>query len=140
MAQVNITWIEKKVFIGTDSTKHSVVISSADDGVGCKPSELMLMALGSCSAYDVVGILEKKRYKLDDLKVQVTGEQDADPPWQFRRIHIHYTLRGENLREEDVRKAIELSEEKYCSVAATLRHGAELSFDFEIAVPVTAAS
>ncbi len=132
MAQVNITWVENKTFIGVDSTKHSVVISSADDGVGCKPSELMLMALGSCSAYDVVGILTKKRYVLDDLRVQLTGEQDADPPWQFRRIHIHYVVKGANLREDDVRRAIELSEEKYCSVAATLRHGAELTFDFEI--------
>jgi putative redox protein len=140
MAQVNIAWVGKKTFVGTDSTNHSVVISSVEDGVGCKPSELLLMALGSCTAYDVVGILEKKRYVLDDVQVQVTGEQDADPPWQFRRIHVHYRVMGQNLRDEDVRKAIELSEEKYCSVAATLRHGAEITVDYEVVTPAVAAS
>jgi putative redox protein len=133
MAAVSITWVEKKIFVGVDSTQHSVVISSAEDGVGCKPSELLLMALGSCSAYDVVGILEKKRVALHSVKVQVTGEQDTELPRQFRRIHVHYQISGVDVRDEDVRRAIELSEEKYCSVAATLRHGAELTFDYEIA-------
>ncbi len=132
MAQATVTWVQGKQFIGTDSTKHSVVVSSADEGIGMKPSELMLVALGSCTAYDVVGILEKKRLKLDGVQVSVTAEQDAEPPWTFRKFHVHYVVSGENLRHEDVARAIELSETKYCSVSNTLRLAAEITFDFEI--------
>ncbi len=132
MAQTTITWVQGKQFIGTDSTQHSVVISSADEGIGMKPSELMLAALGSCTAYDVVGILEKKRLKLRGLQINVTAEQDSEPPWTFRKFHLHYVVTGENLRAEDVAKAIELSESKYCSVANTLKLAAELTYDFEI--------
>lgn len=132
MAQATVTWVQGKQFIGTDSTKHSVVVSSADEGIGMKPSELMLVALGSCTAYDVVGILEKKRLKLDGVQVFVSAEQDTEPPWTFRKFHVHYVVSGENLRHEDVARAIELSETKYCSVSNTLRLAAGITFDFEI--------
>lgn len=132
MAEATITWVQGKQFIATDSTKHSVVISSLDEGIGMKPSELMLAALGGCTAYDVVGILEKKRLKLRDVKVVVTAQQDAEPPWTFRTFHVHYIVSGEGLRPEDIAKAIELSETKYCSVANTLKNAADITFDFEI--------
>lgn len=132
MAHASITWIRGKQFIGTDSTNHSVVISSADEGIGMKPAELMLSALGSCTAYDVVGILEKKRAHLTGLTITVTAEQEADPPWTFRKFHIHYVVTGVGLRDKDVASAIELSESKYCSVAATLRHAATITYDYEI--------
>ncbi len=132
MAQATIVWVQGKQFIGIDSTNHSVVISSPADGIGMKPGELLLASLGSCTAYDVVNILEKKRLKLTDLKVVVTAEQDADPPWTYRRFHVHYSVAGEGLRHEDVAKAIELSETKYCSVSNTLKLAAELTYDFEL--------
>ncbi|MFP4323206.1 MAG: OsmC family protein [Anaerolineales bacterium] len=132
MAQANITWVENTQFIGTDSTQHSVVMSSPDDGIGMKPSELLLVALGGCTAYDVVSILSKKRAKLTELHVKVTGEQEADPPWTFRKIHISYRVGGVGLKEADVEKAIELSESKYCSVSATLKYAAEITFDFDV--------
>ena len=96
-----------------------------------KPSDLLLVALAGCSAYDVVEILGKKRQKLEKLTIEVSGEQDSDPPWTFRRIHTKYRLRGE-LSEKAIEQAIELSESKYCSVAATLRTGVELTWDYEI--------
>jgi len=132
MAEVNVNWVQHKTFVGTDSTNHSVVISSKDDGVGMKPSELLLVALGSCTAYDVVNILEKKRANLRHVQVAVSGEQGETAPWAFQKIHIHYTVSGSNLRAEDVAKAIELSERKYCSVSATLRTSVDISYDFEI--------
>lgn len=135
MAQVNVTWVQGRTFVGTDSTQHSVVISSPADGVGIKPSELLLLAVGSCTAYDVVNILEKKRALITDVRVTVSGEQEADPPWPFRKIHIHYAVGGENLKPEDVAKAIHLSEEKYCSVSATLRQSVEITTDFEVLEP-----
>jgi putative redox protein len=133
MASVQVQWIGGKRFVGVDSTQHSVVISTPDEGVGMKPSELMLVALASCTAVDVVDILSKKRTPLESLEISVSGEQDSDPPWTFRKIHIHYRVSGAALTEKNVAQAIQLSEEKYCSVAATLRGVAEISYDFEIA-------
>ena len=78
-------------------------------------------------------ILSKKRTPLESLEISVSGEQDSDPPWTFRKIHIHYRVSGAALTEKNVAQAIQLSEEKYCSVAATLRGVAEISYDFEIA-------
>jgi putative redox protein len=132
--QASITWLKKRQFVGTDGSKHSVVMSSQDEenSVGMSPSQLLLVSLGGCTAYDVVNILEKKREQLTGLEIRVTGEQDPDPPWTYRRIHIDYLLRGKELGEKAVRDAIELSEEKYCSVAATLRGKAEITYDYTI--------
>jgi putative redox protein len=128
---VTVKWLEGKQFIGIDSTNHSVVLSAPADGVGVKPSDLLLLALAGCTAVDVVEILKKKRQKLEGLTIEVDAEQDSDPPWTFRRIHTRYRLRGD-LSERAVRKAIELSEEKYCSVASTVRGVAELTWELVI--------
>ncbi len=132
MSSASVKWIGGKQFIGVDSTKHSVVLSTPDEGVGMKPSELMLVALASCTAVDVVEILNKKRLGLEALEISAEAEQEKDPPWTFRKIHLTYRLKGEKLTEKDVAQAIELSEEKYCSVAATLRGVAEITTSFEI--------
>jgi putative redox protein len=133
MGQVKVNWQPGgRIFIGTDSTRHSVVLSTTDEGVGMKPSELLLVAVGSCTAVDVVNILEKKRIQLNSLEIQVSGEQDTDPPWTFRKIHIHYKLQGAELTDKAVEQAIQLSEEKYCSVSATVRATAEISTSYEI--------
>ena len=131
MASINVKWVEGRQFVGVDSTSHSVVLSSPADGIGMKPSDLLLISLAGCTAYDVVEILSKKRQDLKGLAVEVSGEQEADPPWTFRRIHTIYRLRGD-LDDKAVRQAIELSESKYCSVAATLRAAAELTWEYEI--------
>ena len=130
----SVTWVAKRQFVGVDDSKHSVVMSSQDEdnGTGMSPSTLLLVGLGGCTAYDVVSILEKKRQRLTGLEVVVTGEQDEEPPWRYHKIHIHYEARGKGLREKALRDAIELSEKKYCSVAATVRDVAEITFDYTI--------
>jgi putative redox protein len=132
MASSIVRWISDKKFIGTDSTNHSVVISTPAEGIGMKASDLMLVALSSCTAVDVVEILNKKRTKLTKLEIQTTGEQDDDPPWTFRKIHMKYILGGQGLSDKSITQAIELSVDKYCSVAATLRGVAEITVEFEI--------
>jgi putative redox protein len=132
MGTATVKWIGDKTFVGLDSTSHSVVISPPSDGVGVKPSELLLLAVASCSAVDVVEILRKKRTPLTKLEISVSGEQDQDPPWTFRKIHLHFCVQGKNLTPESVHQTIELAEEKYCSVAATIRATCEVTFDFEI--------
>ena len=127
-----VNWLSGKRFVGIDSTNHSVVLSSKDEGVGVKPSDMLLIALAACTAVDVVEILTKKRMLLSSLEIITSGEQDADPPWTFRRIHLKYRLSGEGLTEKAIEQAIQLSEEKYCSVAATVRGIAQITQEFEI--------
>jgi putative redox protein len=134
MPEATIKWLEAKRFIGIDSTEHGIVVAvpGEEGGIGAKPSDLLLMALGGCTAVDVVGILQKKRQKLTGLEIRVTGEQQADPPWTFQKFHIHYIVKGRGLSQKAVEDAIHLSHDKYCSVSATLRLSVPVTNDFEI--------
>lgn len=134
MARATIRWVGKGEFVGTDSTRHSVVMSTQDEdnATGMKPSEVLLVALGGCTGVDVVSILKKRRQDVTGLEIEVTAEQDPNPPWTFRRINAHYTLRGSNLSERAVQRAIKISEEKYCSVGVTLSGTAEMTSSFTI--------
>jgi putative redox protein len=115
-----------------DSNRHAVVLSGEKEPNGLRPSQMLLVALSSCTAVDVVDILTKKRKPLSRLEVIATGEQDDDPPWAYRKIHLKYRLAGKDLTEKAVQQAIQLSEEKYCSVAATVRGVAEITTEYEI--------
>lgn len=132
MAQTTVQWISGKNFIGVDSTRHSVVLSAEDQGIGVKPSEMLLVALSSCTAVDVVGIMEKKRKPLSFLEIITSGERDTEPPWPYRQINLHYRVKGKKLTDSAVEQAIRLSHEKYCSVAATVRGVAQITTSFEI--------
>jgi putative redox protein len=134
VARATVRWAGKGEFVGTDSTKHSVVMSTQDEdnATGMKPSELILVALGGCTGIDVISILKKRRQDVTGFEIELVGEQDPEPPWTYRRIKIHYTLRGSGLKENAVERAIKLSEEKYCSVGVTLSGVAEITSSFEI--------
>jgi len=127
-----VQWLSGQRFVGIDSTNHSVVLSSQAEGVGVKPSDMLMIALASCCAVDVVEILAKKRMPIDSMKITTTGEQDADPPWTFRKIHLKCRLSGAGLTKKAVEQAIQLAEEKYCSVAATLRATVKITTEFQI--------
>ncbi|HTP08798.1 MAG TPA: OsmC family protein [Anaerolineae bacterium] len=131
-ATTTLQWLSGKRFVGIDSTNHSVVLSSQDEGVGVKPSDMLPIALASCCAVDVVEILAKKRMSIESLEITITSEQDADPPWTFRQIHLACQLRGAGLTEKAVEQAVQLAEEKYCSVAATLRATVKITTEFQI--------
>lgn len=137
MAKTTVTWVQKLQFVGTDSSKHSVVISTQNEenGVGMKPSDLLLVSLGSCTAYDVANILQKKRKRIRLLRVEVDGTQQSEPPWPFTHIHVRYVVAGDDISERDVARAIQLSHEKYCSVSATLQQSVELTHDYEVLAP-----
>jgi putative redox protein len=132
MPATTIRWLKGKQFEGTDSHGQSILLSGDDETEGVRPSQAMLIALGSCSSVDVVEVLRKRRMPLKSLDVTVTGEQDKDPPWAYRKVHIHFRLIGDNLKEKAVARTIRLAEEHYCSVAATMRGVAEITTDFEI--------
>ena len=132
MPTTTIRWIQGKQFVATDSHGHSIALTGDDEHGGIRPSQALLIALGACSSVDVVEVLRKKRLVLQSLDVTVTGEQENDPPWPYRKIHVSYRLKGEGLTEKAVAQAIKLSEEKYCSVSATVRGVAEVTTEFEI--------
>jgi putative redox protein len=134
MGTATVKWLQNKQFVGIDSSRHSVVLSTQDEGnaVGVKPSEMLLVALGACTAVDVVDILGKKRTPVASLEIEVRGEQDPEPPWAYRKIHLVYRLRGKGLSPAGVEQAIKLSEEKYCSVAATVRGVATITWEYVI--------
>ena len=132
MVTTKVHWLKDRHFVGTDSNNHSVVLSGQKAGIGVSPSETLLIALAACSSVDVVEILKKKRKKMTLLEVTATGEQDPDPPWAYRKIHVKYRLGGKGLTDKAVAQAIQLSQEKYCSVAATVRGVARITYDYEI--------
>ena len=121
-SHAQVKWLDRLEFVGTDSTKHSLVMSSQDEenATGLKPSELLLLSLAGCTAVDVAMIMRKKRQAMTGLEINVSGEQDEDPPWTFRHIHLEYVVRGKGLSEKGLAQAIQLSEEKYCSVKNSL--------------------
>ena len=136
MPTATVRWVDGYQFVGTDSKGHSVVLSGSESQGGVSPSEMLLVALASCTAVDVVEILKKKRKPLTDLEIVITGDRDPEPPWPYRTIHVHFRLCGDGLTEKAVAQAISLSEEKYCSVAATVRGVAKITTGFEIVTAV----
>ena len=132
MPTASVQWIGEQKFVATSPSGHAITIDS--DRASNKapgPMELVLMALGACTGTDVVIVLEKKRQKLQSLEVICSGERAPDPPTVWTKLELLYRLRGE-LDEKAVQHAIQLSEEKYCSVSATLRKTATLSWRYEI--------
>ena len=108
-------------------------------GAGTRPKELVLLALAGCTGSDVVSILTKKRAPLDRLELNVTAEETDEHPRVYTRIHVEYVFHGDGLRAPDLERAIELSEEKYCSVSAMLRPAVALTHSYRIE-PVLAAA
>jgi putative redox protein len=134
MSEVSVTWVEKGQYVGVDSGKHGIVMSAQNEEnkTGCKPSDLLLLALGGCAGVDLIEILHKSRQKVAGLQMQVSGEQNADPPWAFNKIHLKVIVRGQKLSEQAVQRAIGLAVEKYCSVAATIRATAPIATSYEL--------
>ena len=120
-------------FVGVTPSGHAQVMeTNSARASAATPMELLLIALGGCTAVDVVSILKKKRERVTDYRVEVRGTRRDEHPRAYTRIEVRHLLRGRNLSERAVAQAVELSEEKYCSVAATLRPTAEIVSTFEI--------
>jgi len=118
MAGVSVKWIGGKQFLAADEAGHVVVTDS--EGQGFKPPELLLVSLVGCAGVDVVSILEKKRQKFSSVEARVDKQNAPDAPWPIEKIEIEWTVRGRGLKEKAVRDAVQLAEEKYCSVSASL--------------------
>jgi putative redox protein len=120
-------------FIGISPGGHSMVMeTNGQRASAATPVELLLIAVGGCMGSDVIEILRKKREQVTDYRVEVRGERRETFPRSFKRIQLHHIIRGPNVTQESVKQAIELSDSKYCSVAAALRPTAEISMTFEV--------
>ena len=121
------------LFVATTPSGHAQVLDTdTTRAVAASPMELLLIALGGCTAVDVVSILKKKRERVTGYRVEVRGTRRDEHPRAFTRIEVRHVVTGHELSERAVAQAVSLSEEKYCSVAATLRPAAEIVSTFEI--------
>jgi putative redox protein len=135
MQTASVKWIGEEKFVATSPSGHAIAIDSdRSSNKAPGPMELVLMALGACTATDVVSILKKKRQKLESLEVICSGQRAPEPPTVWIKLEVLYRLRG-TLDEAAVKRAIELSEKKYCSVSAMLQKTATLTWRHEILPP-----
>lgn len=120
-------------FIGTTPSGHTQAIDTkADRKSAPTPLEMLLVSVAACTAADVISILEKKRQIVTKYKVEISGERRDDYPRAFTKFQIHHIVYGRDVSEQSVAQAVELSDTKYCSVAATVRPTAEITTSFEI--------
>lgn len=122
-----------ELFIGTPPSGHAQVIDTNGDRKSAPtPMEMLLVSVAGCTAADVISILLKKRQDVTDYRVEITGERAADHPRKFLTFHVHHIVHGRSVSEKAVADAVELSDTKYCSVAATVRPTAEITTSYEI--------
>jgi len=120
-------------FIGTPPSGHAQLMDSKGDRHAAPtPLEMLLVSVAGCTAMDVQSILEKKRQDVTAYNVEITGTRAEDHPRKYTAFHVHHIVRGRNVSEKAVADAVELSDTKYCSVAATVRPTATITTSFEI--------
>jgi putative redox protein len=132
-AKATIHFAGPDLFIGISPSGHAQVLDTDHERrSAASPVELLLIALGSCTAVDVISILKKKRERVTEYRVEVQGQRKNEHPRHFTRMEVWHIVRGHNISEKGLSQAIELSERKYCSVAATLRPTVEIVSSYEI--------
>lgn len=131
--KATVQYAGDEFLIGTTPSGHAQTIDfKGDRHAAPSPLELLLVSVAACTAADVVSILAKKRQDVTDYRVEVTGERKEDHPRAFIKFHIHHIVQGRSVSEKAVAAAIELSDTKYCSVAATVRPTAEITTSYDI--------
>lgn len=131
--EARVKWLENLTFTGTSGTGHGVVMDGdKDSGFGPSPMEMLLLGLAGCSSIDVVHILKKGRENVLDVETEVKAERAETDPKVFTKIHLHFKVKGEDLNETKIGRAVELSAEKYCSASIMLSKAAEVTHSWEI--------
>jgi putative redox protein len=137
MQTASVRWIGDQKFYGTTPSGHAVPFDSdRESNKAPGPMEMVLLALGACTATDVVLTLQKKRQQLEALEVLCSGERAAEPPTVWVKLDVLFRIRGA-VDDAAVRHAVSLTEEKYCSVAAMLKKTAQFTWRYEILPPET---
>jgi len=135
--KARIKWVQDAMFLGESGSGHSVVMDGPEDhggrNLGVRPMEMLLLGLGGCSSFDVMSILKKSRQNVVDCVAELDAERADAVPSVFTKIHMHFVVKGYNLKEAQVKRAVSLSAEKYCSASLMLeKGGVEITHDYEI--------
>ena len=135
--KATVKWVDGAQFLGESGTGHSVVMDGGEEqggrNMGPRPMEMLLLGVGGCSAYDVMGMLRKSRQDVVDCRVEIEAERADAVPAVFTRISLHFVVTGNDLKESHVARAVSLSAEKYCSASIMLgAAGVEMSHSHEI--------
>lgn len=134
--KARVKWVEGVTFLGETESSHAIVMDGAPEGggrnLGPRPMETLLIGAGGCTAYDVVTILRRGRQDIVDVAVEMDADRAAEDPKVFTRIHLHFVVKGRQVRPEAVARAVELSATKYCSASIMLGKTAAVTHDFEI--------
>ena len=135
--KATIKWVDGVMFLGESGSGHTVVMDGPPEAggrnMGIRPMETVLVGLGGCASCDVVSILKKARQDIRDVHTELAAERADVEPKVFTKIHLHFVVTGKNLKEAHVKRAVELSAEKYCSASILMgRAGVEVTHDYEI--------
>lgn len=130
--KITAKWLGNMDFEAYNERNHKVFMSNMEGTIGPTPMELVLMGLGGCTGLDVVSILEKMRVPFDRFEIEVSGERAEDHPRVFKKVSVVYRLWGSELPEDKVARAVQLTQEKYCSVLHMVNKTAEVSYRYEI--------
>jgi putative redox protein len=134
--KARVKWVESVTFLAESESGHAVVMDGAPEyggrNLGPRPMEMLLMGMGGCSAFDVVLILKKSRQAVVDCVAELEATRADSEPKVFTAIHVHFIIKGTDLNEKHVARAVELSAEKYCSASIMLGKTAKITHDYEI--------
>ena len=135
--QATVKWTDGAMFVGESGTGHTVVMDGPEDlggrNLGARPMEMLLLGTGGCSIYDVMSMLKNSRQKVTDCRVELQAERADAVPAVFTRINMHFVVTGVGLKENQVKRAVELSAEKYCSASIMLgAAGVEMTHSYEL--------
>ena len=130
--QANVKWVDGDTFLGLSDSGHNVVFDAGSDSAAPSPMEMVLMSVGCCSSVDVVSILKKTKQSFSDVQVQLSAERAESAPRVFTTINLHFVVTGDNVAEKHLARAVELSAEKYCSVALMLDKTVKITHSHEV--------
>ncbi len=134
--KARVKWVEQATFLGESGSGHAIVMDGPPDhggrNLGVRPMEMLLLGLGGCTMFDVMMILTKARQDVRDCIVELEAERSDEEPKVFTKIHAHFRVIGKGLKEDRVKRAIQLSSEKYCSASIMLGAMAEITHDYKI--------
>jgi putative redox protein len=135
--KARIKWVQDAMFLAESGSGHSVVMDGPEDhggrNMGVRPMEMLLMGLGGCTSFDVMSILKKSRQDVVDCVAELNAERADTVPSVFTKTHVHFVVTGRNLKDAQVKRAVALSAEKYCSASIMLEQGGvEITHDYEV--------
>lgn len=135
--QATVKWVDGAMFVGESGSGHSVVMDGPEDlggkNLGPRPMEMLLLGTGGCAMYDVVSMLKKSRQQVRDCRIEIQAERADAVPAVFTAINLHFVVSGVALKETQVKRAVELSAEKYCSASIMLREaGVALTHSYAV--------